>query len=335
MAASAEQLKELARGVVLAQGNVFIKDLLRSKGLPVGGAKAELLERMETAIDDGVLTQDDFEQWLSQVEGWGHFHVYPFQVPDAIRTRRRWQPARVEQRIAGTPLGDAWDAPSSLAFPDELSLTHASLTDRRLRLTWHQGVEWRRRAPQMDHREVIEDEIYEFDAYQVRHERKVVRFVLGLDEGVAAALVPYRLTDNNHADALDQVWDGLEPIVDKGELSSFPVSRIITRADRQQLQGGDRLTTKLARLEAEDAWVEFGTSGEDGGYADVDAVRQVRHAAGGVGFRGGRATFLYAVDDGARNIHVGLSGHDRRVWLPAQVEEEQVWSLLTILQAFA
>lgn len=336
MPASKDELKELARGVVAAQGNTFIKDLLRTNDLQVGGSKGELLERLEKAIDADVLVEADFEQWLAEVEGWGHFHVYPFTVPGGVRARRRWQPARIARRIAGSTLEPVWDAGSSLAFPEEPTLTHASLADRTLRLLWHQGVEWRRRDKDRDRREVIDDEVYEFDAYLVRHERKVVRFVMGLDAGVAAALVPYRLQEDEHEIALALVWDELAPLLTKAELEAFPVRRIITKADRQQLgTDGGRLTTKAARLESGDAWVEFGSSDADGSYADVDAVREVRRVAAGPRFRSGRATFLYGAEGRNRPIHVALDGDDQRIWLPAQVREQDLWALLQLLQGFA
>ena len=51
------QLTELARGVVLAQGNLFIKELLKAKGLPIGSTKADFTKNMLHAIDEGALTE--------------------------------------------------------------------------------------------------------------------------------------------------------------------------------------------------------------------------------------------------------------------------------------
>jgi hypothetical protein len=74
-AATKAQLKELARGIVMAQGNLFIKELLRAKDLRIGATKADFIQNLNGAIDDGSLTEDDLESWLQRVEGWGNQYV--------------------------------------------------------------------------------------------------------------------------------------------------------------------------------------------------------------------------------------------------------------------
>ena len=61
------QLKEKVAQIVLAQGNVFIKDLLRSNKASIGNTKADFAENLAAAIDAGVLTQEVIEAWLAEI----------------------------------------------------------------------------------------------------------------------------------------------------------------------------------------------------------------------------------------------------------------------------
>src|SRR5262245_34751968 len=82
--AERQTLRELAGGVIRAQGNVFIKELLRSKGIKLGTTKEDFESNLFTAIDLGQLQLADVEQWLEEVEGWGKQHIYCFAVPDEV-----------------------------------------------------------------------------------------------------------------------------------------------------------------------------------------------------------------------------------------------------------
>jgi len=54
---SANQLKALVRHVVAAQGNGFIKELLRECDSRIGVTKENFIANLEVAIDEGTLTQ--------------------------------------------------------------------------------------------------------------------------------------------------------------------------------------------------------------------------------------------------------------------------------------
>jgi hypothetical protein len=68
--------RKLIRSVVLAQGNIFIRELLRRKKLPVGVRKEEFEVNLLKAINNGELSLADVTDWLEEVEGWGDQHVY-------------------------------------------------------------------------------------------------------------------------------------------------------------------------------------------------------------------------------------------------------------------
>lgn len=328
-------LKDLVRGIVAAQGNLFIRELLRDKGLQISGTKADFVRRLEEAVDSGALTLEDVEGWLRRVEGWGNFHIYPFRVPDTLVRSRRWRPTDVRRSLSDVP-EEIWDAPTSHMFPDELALTHASFGDRILRLIWHQGSSWRQRSSDHDREEDIDGDRFEFDAYLIRRERTVVRLQISLSQGVGAVFIPYPRGDANHKAALTGVWETVSALVTPADLPAFDVSGIIRTADQAQLDGTGALRSKSSRLTVQDGYVEFGST-IDAPYGDIDPLRQVRLAAGPDAFTGGRATFLYAPPDDpqSRQLTVSLYGSEARIWLPAQLQETQVWALVTTLGRFA
>lgn len=330
--ATKAQLKALVGGIVAAQGNVFIRELLRDKGLAVSGTKEQFVARLEEAVEAGDLTLEDVELWLGRVEGWGNFHIYPRRISEGLAESRRWRPAEVRHRLANVP-EDVWDAPTSQQFPEELTLTHASFQEKTLRLSWHQGSSWRQRAKGHDRAEEIDGDRFELDAYLVRAERTVVRFRASPREGIAALFVPYRLQDG-HQEALTTVWDTLAGLMTRDDLPAFDLSGIIRAADQAQLDGTGQLRSKSALLTVQDGWVEFGSSA--GPYGDIDQLREVRLAAGPESFTGGRATFFYAPpeDPSRRDVTVTVSGPQSRVWLPAQLQELQVWALVSALAQF-
>src|SRR5258708_16953572 len=86
-----DALRRLVRGVVLAQGNLFIKELLRSKGIKIGSTKADFETNLLGAIESGQLTPVDVEKWLSEVEGWGDQHVYLYRLPRQVMQEPFWK----------------------------------------------------------------------------------------------------------------------------------------------------------------------------------------------------------------------------------------------------
>lgn len=54
---------------------------------------------------------------------------------------------------------------------------------------WHQGTEFAIRRKDMDRREEIQGDIYEFRAYRIRSDRSVTRFVARPKDGLAAIFI--------------------------------------------------------------------------------------------------------------------------------------------------
>src|SRR5207245_1839077 len=137
--------KELAPQVVLAQGNVFIKELLREKGR-IGATKKDFARNLDAAIDDGALRLADIQEWLQRVGGWGLQYIYLWQAPQALAGQAKWRDAAAVRRAArAAGLGEFRDAPIAQAFPEAMTLTRLSYADGRLLFEWHEaGSSWLR-----------------------------------------------------------------------------------------------------------------------------------------------------------------------------------------------
>lgn len=81
--------REMVRTVVMAQGNIFIRDLLRRKKIAVGVRKEQFEANLLKAIDDGQITRADVAAWLGEVEGWGDQSVKGASSRGSLGLRRR------------------------------------------------------------------------------------------------------------------------------------------------------------------------------------------------------------------------------------------------------
>ncbi len=327
------ELKRLAQGVVLAQGNAFIKELLREKGLRIGTTKADFLANLNAAIDSDQLSLQDLEDWLQRVEGWGHEYVYLYKIPAAIADDPIWSdPSAVRRQVATAGLEQVWEASSSYQFPETLTLTGVYFRPGWLRYVWHQGMTSWYRDTSKDYTQVIDDDLYEFRAHRQKSERTVMRFELRLPRRIGAVFVQIPTTSDEHQEALNQMWQALSPLVDQSTLVAFNVSDAIKQLDQLQLRSANSgLRTQQARMSGQGAYVEFGSTSADRGYREVEPIREVRLALQQETVSGNTATMIFTApaDKGpGRGVRVQLYGDTRRIWLRAQMTEEQVWDLL-------
>lgn len=137
-----QQLKDLARSIVLSQGNDFIKQPLRQNQLKIGSTKSEFLANLTDAIDKNLLSKAHLDAWLDEVEGWGRQHVY-FHEP----------PAGSRQDISAKVEGSQWKKLLNKGgFPEELTLTSIDISDESVALRWHRATEATARMERMDTR---------------------------------------------------------------------------------------------------------------------------------------------------------------------------------------
>jgi hypothetical protein len=348
-------LRELVKGIVVAQGNAFIKELLREKGIPIGVSKPEFERNLLAAIDRGTLVRGDIEDWLDEVEGWGDQHIYLYNVPRAIARDPVWRSAvSVRERVEAAGFGALWNASTSRAFPEEMTLTGIQFDESTLQLSWHRAADTWVREPARDRREEIEGDLYEFRAYRYRPARAVTRFVLrrgGSDPAawVAAVFIPVAINSPEHEQILgrvDETLEGLLELFDFDQVRSHQVAiaNVIRNLDHAHGAGSagatPPVTTQTTRLTSGGSYVEFGTLSSSDDYRSSTAVRRVRRSirspqlpdfvgsSGKLQFLAGQASRL------ARDVKVQLFGEDKRIRIWRQLTASEVWGILDVLRSF-
>jgi len=336
-----EALRTLVRGIVLAQGNVFIKELLRNKKITIGSTKADFESNLLKAIKSGQLRQADVEQWLSEVEGWGNQHVYLYHVPASTARDPLWASSdKVLQRLRGAGMESLWNAQASLEFPEERKLTGIYFRDKTLQFVWHQReVAWVR-TPERDREEDWEGDHYQLRAYRERADRTVMRFEMRLGLRLAAVFLQIPWNKQKHDEALEEVNKAIRPLLPLLPRNRFKTALAIKGLDEAEL---NRSESKLAKVRAQRtrlndaaAYVEFGTSSEEGVFKDSEAVRHVRRAVRPNRFDGATGLFFYQPDkkDEKRKVKIELFGPQRRIRLWAQLTSTQVWSVLELVSKY-
>jgi len=330
-----QALRALVQSVVLAQGNIFIRELLRQKNLRIGVKKEDFEAHLLDAIDSGGLQLADVQAWLEEVEGWGDQHVYLFDVARNVAEDPIWKSVARLRRKLPEDQKELWRT-QSYKFPGEWGLTGISFEDETLSYIWHRHRAHLIRKKAMDRREEIEGDWYQFRAHLERLDRAAMRFVLRLDRRIAAVFMQIPLEGKSHEQALNRVREATKPLVDWTRLNPFPVSDGIKRLDQTALDAGDRSKIIPHRTRLADAgnYVEFGSTSEAGDFRASAAVRSVRRAVKLGQFAGQGSVFAYKTSTSTglpREVKVELFGEARRVRLWAQLKAHEVWEVIELL----
>ena len=135
---SEELALRLADEIVATQGAAFVRELLRalkSAGSKVfiGTRKSDTLAHLQDAIRAGLLSYDDLIEWLNAVEGWGHQHIYLYQMSPTLARERFWRepvPDRFVEHARSKGIAIANERKQILAFPDTFRLGRIDTTVR-------------------------------------------------------------------------------------------------------------------------------------------------------------------------------------------------------------
>jgi hypothetical protein len=334
--AQKDALVRTIKGVVLAQGNVFIKELLRERGIRIGTTKADFERNMIEAIQSGALQKQHVETWLAEVEGWGNQHVYLFRVPEKICADSLWnKPEAVKSKVAKAGLGAQWNAHSSLEYPPGHTLTGVHFQEGVLRLVWHKGSEFWLRTKAKDYREEIDGDTYEFRAYRLRAERKVTRFELRPRDAMAAIFLQIAVDEDEHKTALENVKKTVGRLWAFDEFSPFAIASTIKKLDARSLVKKDEVVAQSTRLDSSGAYVQFGTTSAQDSYQDFAAVRNVRLAVKSTSFTGMNGTFNISVTDTngeERRVRALLYASQKRIRLSSQMTSTEVWNFLQLIK---
>jgi hypothetical protein len=330
--------RALIRSVVLAQGNIFIRELLRRKRIPIGVRKQDFEANLLQAINSGDLRLADILEWLEEVEGWGDQHVYLYHLPDALAGQPLWNSAEtVKQRLPSSHR-KLWDA-DSLVFPEEWSLTGISYSDGSLRYVWHQRLTTLLRRPKMDRRERVEGDWYQFRAFLERPDRSVMRFVLHPGKRLAAIFMQIPAEGEAHENARSMVREATKSLIEWKQLEEFSASDAIKNLDQSALESEatSKVKSRKTRLTDADNYIEFATTSEEGGFLQSQAIRSVRRAVKPEEFAGNVGIFLYegrTPTQQKRTVKIEIFGEQRRIKLWAQLKASEVWEILELLRSY-
>ncbi|MER8583356.1 hypothetical protein NKG95_32545 [Mesorhizobium sp. M1423] len=317
------ELKELGHRIAVAQGNFFIKELLRSSGAMIGTTKEDFAINLASAIDDDVITQEVLEAWLAEVEGWGDQHLYLVEPPQT-------EAAALAGGIAASPHAGSLGATASLDFPDMLELKHIGLDAVGLSMVWYQRKEgWNRWRP----KDFFSDEgleRYRFDAYRQRFDRSIVRYEWRFGDPYCAILI-HRNTEIDHDAVFADICAALAAI----GCSDVPFTRIpLSQAVKVAATKDKGLHS--TRFELDSGYVEMASTLPEGGIESVEPVRVVLHAVDASQFDRALGMLHFAAEEHgmSRRIAVQVYGAEARLRIWAQCKRADVFQILKVLWGY-
>jgi hypothetical protein len=318
-------LKKAVGQIVLAQGNIFIKELLRSNNLPIGSTKTDFAENLNNAINAGTLKQVMIETWIGEIEGWGNQHIYLFEPP-AI-SRAGISPALKASKHAGL-LGRA----VSYEFPNTLALSTINLFVDHLSITWHRGRGSWERAKAKDFQRDEGPDRLEYRAYRERFDRSVVRLEWRFDDPYCAVLIQLPNEGDEHEQALKRVWHDLKEV----GLVPSPLTKIRLSSAIKKLSRKKEARVQSARLMTEGGHVELVSTLSQGGIEDVEALREVRRGVEDANFAAADGMFSFPAElhkQLSRTIKVQGYGIESRIRIWVQCKREDVYVVLAVIWA--
>lgn len=333
------KLKKLAESIVLSQGNIFIKELLRKNKIKIGVTKKEFLENMFSAIDSEQLTLEIIEKWLDEVEGWGNQHIYFYRVPDDVTKLPIWtDEKKLEIKIKSIDkLKNYWSNQSTFLFPNKMALTGIYFKDGEFKAVWHQASASLIRTPEKDEKRKIETDNYEFRAYRERADRSVMRFILKPEQKIAAYFIPLPWEPISHNDALAKINETLSPVFNISSLTPFSISSAIRELDQLQInqtKDAEQIETQMARMTSQGAYIEFAGNTNQVNPWEIRDIRNVRLALNPNNFSGSKAIFYFNLTNPSEeleNLKVQLYGDQNRIRLLVQTRVSQVWGILDLI----
>jgi hypothetical protein len=335
-------LKRLAAGIIRAQGNRFVKELLRDKKIRIGTNKDDFNRNLDAAIESGNLRLSEVDDWLRRVEGWGNQHVYLYRMSDAICASLTAE--AILERVASARLKKYWNAPTIQQFPDEPELTSISFTDSVLRITWHEASpEW---TPVPEKNYTVEEglDTYEYRAFRKVEWRAITRFEAHPGRKMAALFIAAPIQGAEHAQAIAEARKIVGKLLDLPELEKnvFDIRTVSKNMDQRNVPSNvvpnPEVKAKKSRLGSGGAYVEFAATAPDKAYWEEPAIQNVRLSIRKeqlVPFDGAEGIFIFQTStELTRALRVQLYDRGNRVRLWAEMNVDEVWAILTKLRTY-
>jgi hypothetical protein len=329
--------------LVLLQGNRFIRELLRSKELPLGTNKEQFEAHLREAIADGRLTPADVQEWLGDVEGWGNQHVFVFDVPDRTADSVRQREAFVE-RLTASGLEGLLDAEIPLDPGEELALATIRHAEAGISFLWVRGSAALIRRKDLDYDDEIQGDEIEYHAYERRWSRVAARFEWRFESNLAAVLIARR-EERDYAQQRDMVLEVVDSAIGAERVgwSALDIARVITQLDSAGLDAAEAGAEQAVRVnftvfQGAAASVRLAAASQAGSYQEDAAVREVRRAVNPGQFVGGSGDCYLTPTvepEARRELHLRLYGREQRVLLWGKMTAEEVWAVVFDLRTHA
>lgn len=317
-----------------AQGTIFIQEFLRNSPVAHSGSKSQVRDRVLDAIVAGTLPEDDLREWVASVEGWGAQYVQLAYATDGGHLPPDYDEVALAAQLAGTEFEDLVGQLDSVTFPDELTPTGAVVRDGRVTLTWHVRADKEMRTPSKDRIEPVDGDTYKFKAYRVVPERHTIRLVLDQTSCLCGVFISVpRGSSVDPSVVVGSAWQHATSILGVAPTPLDLHRAIATLADSDD----DALTAKRRRMAASGAEVSFSTVAATDDYRDSPEVSQVVTTAAavqGLVNRGGdfrHQSAAQMANAPTRQVAVSVDQERGHIWVPAQVAEEQMWSLCDLV----
>ncbi|WP_447753336.1 hypothetical protein [Sphingopyxis fribergensis] len=316
------ELKEAVRKIVLAQGNDFIKELLRQHKIKIGATKSDFLQNLLDAIEKGEFTQPMLETWLGEIEGWGNQHIYLFKPPAQTKTD-------IGKLLMESDFNHLVGQSISYAFPTDLELCVIDLSPDHLSMGWHRSNSGWERAKAKDRQRQEGADLYEYRAYRQRFDRSVVRFEWRFSDPYAAMMIQLPNEGDQHDEAMKRVWADLVA----ANLTPAPLERHrLTAAFKSLSRESKGAIVQSVKLVTDGAYIDLvSTSAKGAGIGDVEAVRQVRRGADDTAFADTDAMLEYRPTEYetlSRNIKIHGYGMQSRIRIWVQCKKEDVYFVI-------
>jgi hypothetical protein len=317
-------LKTIVRPIVLAQGNAFIKELLRDQGIKIGSTKADFEKNIFDAIDGGQLTRTMIEVWLLRVEGWGDQHVYPLTPPPVPGLDT------LLAAIRGSAHAGLLDVGVSYEFPEKLTMTSVRLDHELLAVDWHLGLGGWERAKSKDHQREIDGELYEFRAWRDRRDRSIVRFEWRFGHPYCCLFTQLPNEGEQHQHTLQQVFADLTALgVIATPLNRVPLSKAVKTSTQD-----DGVVAHSTRMSALGGYVELASTVPSAGIGDIEAIRRVRQGVQDSDFGSAQGMLSFPRtkhEKLSRDVKATIYGSEGRFRIWVQCQRDDIYVLADLI----
>jgi hypothetical protein len=333
-----QEKRERIVNLAAYQGNKFIKELLREKKLPIGTTEKEFRTNIRESLDKGNLSEQEIEEWLDRVEGWGDQQAYVFRAKVGKTKISQYKDlAQFEQILKANKKEKLLNRSHVELMPQTRKLTLIQHSAQGIRFVWHESLQWKRRLEDKNYDEYDEElqtRVF-YQAFLEQWGRGVTSFAWRFDLALAAVFIPRRASEDYEMERdqiLSTVGEAIEPL---REWPMLPIDKaIFALDDKGNKEHPIDPKTRIIRstktnFETAGGVVVIESTRKDVGLQDNAILQSVRRViTPNSGFSGRRGDFYIRPRSKEQELHAILYGPQKRIAFPRQMSENVVWDFI-------